>query len=51
MANSKEIFASPSHIQIVFFLRDYLFAIEGKELPTDNEMWNKAKAKYMSRHN
>lgn len=43
--DSKEIFASPSHIQIVFFLRDYLFAIEGKELPTDNEMWNTIRAK------
>ena len=41
----KELFASPSHIQIVFFLRDYLFAIEGKELPTDNIYWNEVRKK------
>ena len=37
---SKELFASPSHLQIIFFLRDYLFTLDGKELPTDNEYWN-----------
>jgi len=37
---TQELFSSPSHLQIVFFLRDYLFALEGKELPTDNEFWN-----------
>lgn len=37
---SSELFSSPSHLQIVFFLRDYLFALEGRELPTDNEFWN-----------
>lgn len=37
---NQELFSSPSHLQIVFFLRDYLFALEGKELPTDNEFWN-----------
>jgi hypothetical protein len=37
---SKELFSSPSHLQIVFFLRDYLFALEGKKLPIDNEYWN-----------
>lgn len=41
----KELFASPSHIQIVFFLRDYLFSIDGKELPTDNMYWNEIRKK------
>ena len=37
---NEEIFKSTSQIQIVLFLRDYLFIVQGKELPTDNETWN-----------
>lgn len=41
-----ELFSSCSQIQIVLFLRDYLFELQGKEVPTDNEIWNQAKAEY-----
>ena len=47
---SKELFASPSHLQIIFFLRDYLFTIEGKELPTDNEFWNEIREAKVIQH-
>lgn len=41
-----ELFSSCSQIQITLFLRDYLYELQGKEIPTDNEIWNQAKAKY-----
>lgn len=41
-----ELFASCSQIQITLFLRDYLFTVQGKEIPTDNEYWNQCKARY-----
>lgn len=47
----EELFSSASQIQIVLFLRDYWYQLNDWELPTDNEMWNKAKARYMARHN
>ena len=46
---STELFHSTSEIQIVLFLRDYWFELNGWEVPTDNEMWNKAKQKYYER--
>lgn len=44
-----ELFSSCSQIQITLFLRDYLFEIQGKEVPTDNEIWNQAKAEYFKK--
>ena len=41
-----ELFKSCSQIQIVLFLRDYWYNINGWEVPTDNKMWNEAKQKY-----
>ena len=41
-----ELFSSCSQIQIVLFLRDYLYEVLGWEIPTDNEIWNQAKAEY-----
>ena len=41
-----ELFKSCSQIQIVLFLRDFWYEINGWEVPTDNEMWNDAKQKY-----
>jgi hypothetical protein len=38
-----ELFKSTSQIQIVLFLRDMWFEMNGWEVPTDNEMWNKVK--------
>lgn len=40
-----ELFHSASQIQIVLFLRDYWFNLNGYELPTDNEQWNEIRAK------
>ena len=41
-----ELFSSASDVQIVLWLRDYWYELNGWEIPTDNEEWNKAKEKY-----
>ena len=41
-----ELFSTTSQIQIVLFLRDFWYDINGWEIPADNEMWNEAKQKY-----
>ena len=46
-----ELFSSCSQIQITLFLRDYLFEVQGKEVPTDNEIWNQIKADYFKEKN
>lgn len=38
-----EVFKSTSQIQIVLFLRDMWFEMNGWEVPHDNEMWEKVK--------
>ena len=40
-----ELFSSFSQIQIVLFLRDMWYQVNGWEVPTDNEQWNKVKEK------
>lgn len=40
-----ELFKSTSQIQIVLFLRDYWYRLNGWEVPTDNPMWEKVKEK------
>lgn len=45
-SKSIELFKSTSQLQILLFLRDMWYEINGWEVPTDNEMWNKAKEKY-----
>jgi len=45
-----ELFSSPSDIQIVLWLRDYWYELNGMKIPTDNEEWNKAKALYIAKH-
>lgn len=45
-----ELFSTTSQIQTVLFLRDLWYELNGWEVPTDNEEWNKAKAKYMEKH-
>lgn len=45
-----ELFHSPSDVQIVLYLRDYWYELNGWEIPTDNEEWNKAKKAYMDKH-
>ena len=44
-----ELFSSCSQIQIVLYLRDYWYRVNGWEVPTDNEMWEKAKQMYYDR--
>lgn len=41
----EKLFESTSMIQIVFFLRDIWYVMQGKELPTDNAEWETIKAK------
>lgn len=45
-----EVFSSTSDVQIVLWLRDYWYELNGWEIPADNEEWNKAKALYISKH-
>lgn len=41
-----ELFSSCSQLQIVLFLRDLWYELNGWEVPVDNEEWNKAKERY-----
>ena len=41
-----ELFRSMSQIQILLFMRDLWYELNGWEIPTDNEQWNNAKAEY-----
>ena len=38
-----ELFRTYSQIQMVLFLRDYWYRLNGIELPTDNEIWEEVK--------
>ena len=40
-----ELFKSTSQIQILLYLRDMWYEINGWELPTDNPMWEDIKKK------
>ena len=46
---SIELFKSTSQLQILLFLRDMWYEINGWEVPTDNEEWNEAKEKYYAK--
>lgn len=35
-----ELFRTCSQIQVILFLRDMWYQLNGQELPTDNDMWN-----------
>lgn len=43
-----ELFRSTSQIQIVLYLRDMWYELNGQEPPNDNEYWNEIKAKTAS---
>ena len=45
-----ELFSTTSQIQIVLYLRDLWYELNGWEVPTDNETWTKAKASYAAKH-
>ena len=38
---SVEVYKSTSTVRVVLFLRDLWFSVNGWDLPTDNELWNK----------
>lgn len=40
-----ELFKSPSDVQIVLYLRDLWYKLNGWEIPTDNEYWEGIKEK------
>ena len=41
---SVDLYKAPSQIQIVLYLRDLWYTINGKEVPQNNELWNKIKS-------
>lgn len=45
-----ELFSSTSDVQIVLFLRDYWYELNGWEVPTDNQQWVETKKRYMEKH-
>ena len=38
-----ELFSTYSQVQLVLWLRDYYYELNGWEVPTDNELWEKVK--------
>lgn len=43
---SVELFKTYSQVQMVLFLRDYWYNLNGWEIPHDNEIWEEMKQKY-----
>ena len=41
-----ELFKTYSQIQLLLFMRDYWYKLNGWEVPTDNERWEAIKKKY-----
>ena len=41
-----ELFTTYSQIQLLLFVRDFWYELNGWEVPTDNKGWNEAKKKY-----
>lgn len=41
-----ELFKTYSQVQIVLFMRDFWYKLNGWEVPTDNEKWEEIKEKY-----
>jgi len=46
----KELFSTVSEIQLVLFLRDYWFELNGWDIPHDNPMWEQVKEQYKLSH-
>ena len=42
-SSSEEIFSTHSQLQIILYLRDLWYTWLGKELPTDNKLWENIK--------
>ena len=45
-----ELYSTTSQIQIVLYLRDLWYELNGWEVPKDNEAWTKAKEAYEKKH-
>lgn len=43
---SVELFKTYSQIQLVLFLRDFWYKLNGWEIPTDNKTWEEVKRQY-----
>lgn len=41
-----EVFRTYSQVQMVLWLRDYWYELNGWEIPTDNETWEEVKRQY-----
>lgn len=41
---NKLLFSASSQIQILLYLRDYWYNLNGWEIPNNNKIWNKIKA-------
>lgn len=41
-----ELFKTYSQIQLVLFMRDFWYKLNGWEIPTDNKKWEEVKKKY-----
>lgn len=46
-----EVFSTTSQIQIVLWLRDCWYELNGWDIPTDNPVWEKAKQHYAEKKN
>lgn len=44
-----ELFNTTSELQVVKFLRDYWYGLNGWEIPKDDEEWERQKRKYQER--
>lgn len=42
-SDSEEIFSTYSQLQVILYLRDLWYTWLGKDLPTDNELWENIK--------
>ena len=43
---NQPLFKSTSQIEVVLFLRDLWYSVNGREIPQNNEVWNAKKARY-----
>lgn len=43
-----ELFRTYSQVQLLLFLRDYWYELNGWEVPRDNEVWEEIKNNYVS---
>lgn len=46
---TEELFKTYSQIQLVLFMRDYWYTLNGWEVPTDNLEWEEVKAEYVKK--